>query len=47
MTDLATHLAKLDAHLARFRDTGILNLIGGQDVAREHWLKPGRRWTKA
>lgn len=38
MTDLATHLAKLDGHLARFRDKGILNLIGGQDVAREHWF---------
>ena len=33
MTDLATHLAKLDAHLARFRDKGILNLIDGQDIA--------------
>jgi len=29
VTDLATHLAKLDGHLARFRDTGILNLIAG------------------
>ena len=33
MTDLATHLAKLDAHLARFRDKGIMNLIDGQDIA--------------
>jgi len=33
MSDLETHLSKLDAHLARFRDTGILNLIDGQDVA--------------
>ncbi|MFA9230321.1 MAG: 5-carboxymethyl-2-hydroxymuconate semialdehyde dehydrogenase [Microgenomates group bacterium] len=33
MTDLATHITKLDHHLARFRDTGILNLINGQDVA--------------
>jgi 5-carboxymethyl-2-hydroxymuconic-semialdehyde dehydrogenase len=33
MTDLATHLAKLDTHLARFRSGGILNLIDGQDVA--------------
>lgn len=32
MTDLATHLAQLDGHLARFRDRGILNLINGQDV---------------
>ncbi|NUB43539.1 5-carboxymethyl-2-hydroxymuconate semialdehyde dehydrogenase [Fertoebacter nigrum] len=30
MTDLATHLARLDGHLARFRDRGILNLIGGE-----------------
>lgn len=33
MSDLATHLAKLDGHLARFRGTGILNLIDGQDRA--------------
>ena len=33
MTDLATHLAQLETHLARFRDKGILNLIDGQDVA--------------
>ncbi len=33
MTDLAIHLAKLNTHLARFREAGILNLIGGQDVA--------------
>ena len=33
MSDLATHLARLDGHLARFRDTGILNLINGQSVA--------------
>ena len=32
MTDLAARLARLENHLARFRDTGILNLIGGQDV---------------
>ena len=32
MSDLATQLAKLDDHLARFRDKGILNLIGGHDV---------------
>jgi 5-carboxymethyl-2-hydroxymuconic-semialdehyde dehydrogenase len=38
MTDLATHLAKLDTHLARFRDGGILNLIDGQDVAGEDWF---------
>ena len=33
MTDLATHQAKLAGHLARFRDGGILNLIGGRSVA--------------
>ena len=32
MSDLVTQLAKLDGHLARFRDKGILNLIDGQDV---------------
>jgi 5-carboxymethyl-2-hydroxymuconic-semialdehyde dehydrogenase len=32
MTDLPTHLAELDGHLARFRSHGILNLIAGQDV---------------
>ncbi|GAB4271219.1 MAG: 5-carboxymethyl-2-hydroxymuconate semialdehyde dehydrogenase [Pararhodobacter sp.] len=31
MTDVATRLAQLDTHLARFRDGGILNLIGGED----------------
>lgn len=35
MTDLSTHLAKLEIHLARFRAGGILNLIDGQDVAGE------------
>ena len=29
---LATHLEKLDGHLARFRAGGIMNLIGGKDV---------------
>ena len=32
MSDLATHLARLDGHLARFRSGGILNLIGGESV---------------
>ena len=32
MSDLASHLARLDGHLARFRKTGILNLINGQSV---------------
>lgn len=31
MTDLATHLNKLDSHLGRFRANGIQNLIGGED----------------
>jgi 5-carboxymethyl-2-hydroxymuconic-semialdehyde dehydrogenase len=38
MTDLAARLAKLDTHLARYRDGGILNLIAGQDVAAESWF---------
>jgi 5-carboxymethyl-2-hydroxymuconic-semialdehyde dehydrogenase len=33
MSDLATHLVRLDGHLARFRETGILNLIDGVSVA--------------
>ena len=32
MTDLATHLARLDGHLARFRDGGIQNLIAGESL---------------
>lgn len=32
MTDLATNLALLETHLARFRDGGISHLINGQDV---------------
>lgn len=39
MTDLATHLARLEDHLARFRRGGILNLIGGQDEAGEGWFE--------
>jgi 5-carboxymethyl-2-hydroxymuconic-semialdehyde dehydrogenase len=31
MSDLETHLSKLDTYLARFRDRGILNLIDGED----------------
>lgn len=32
MSDLSANIDKMTAHLARFRDTGILNRIGGQDV---------------
>jgi 5-carboxymethyl-2-hydroxymuconic-semialdehyde dehydrogenase len=39
MTDLATQLAKLDIHLARFREGGILNLIDGKDVAADQWFE--------
>lgn len=39
MTDLTAQLARLDRHLARFRDRGILNLIGGQDVAGSDWFE--------
>ncbi len=38
MADLATHLTKLEGHLARFRAGGILNLIGGQDVRGGDWF---------
>ncbi|WP_420395360.1 5-carboxymethyl-2-hydroxymuconate semialdehyde dehydrogenase [Nioella sp.] len=30
MTDLTTHKAKLEGYLARFRDAGVLNQIGGE-----------------
>jgi len=33
MTDLTTHLAALETHLARYREKGILNLINGQNIA--------------
>ena len=39
MTDLNTHLAKLETHLARFREKGIVNLIAGQDVAGDQWFE--------
>ncbi|GAB1478711.1 5-carboxymethyl-2-hydroxymuconate semialdehyde dehydrogenase [Paracoccaceae bacterium] len=39
MTPLQNHLDRLDTYLARFRDTGILNLIGGQDVAAQEWFE--------
>ena len=32
MSDLDTNLAKLEGHLARFRETGVLNQIAGQAV---------------
>ncbi len=31
MSDLQTNIARAEAHLARFRDTGVLNRIGGTD----------------
>lgn len=33
MSDLNTHLEKLDTYIARLRDTGIRNLINGESVA--------------
>ncbi|MGY6534791.1 MAG: 5-carboxymethyl-2-hydroxymuconate semialdehyde dehydrogenase [Pararhodobacter sp.] len=39
MSDLATHLARLDGHLARFRETGILNLIDGRDAPSDGWFE--------
>jgi 5-carboxymethyl-2-hydroxymuconic-semialdehyde dehydrogenase len=38
MSDLATQLARLEGHLARFRQGGILNLINGQSVPGAGWL---------
>ncbi|MGH1354755.1 MAG: 5-carboxymethyl-2-hydroxymuconate semialdehyde dehydrogenase [Thalassovita sp.] len=32
MSDLQTNIEKLNGYLARFKDTGILNRIGGQDL---------------
>ena len=32
MSNLDTHIGQLDGHLARFRETGIRNLINGKDV---------------
>ena len=39
MTDLTDRIAKLEGHLARFRQEGIRNLIGGQDVAGPDWFE--------
>ena len=33
MSALTDNIAKLDGYLGRFRDTGILNRVAGQDVA--------------
>ena len=38
MATLQDRIAQLDGHLARFRDTGILNLIDGKDVAAGDWF---------
>lgn len=38
MTALDDHLSRLETHLARFRDTGLLNLINGHDVAGTAWF---------
>lgn len=39
MTDLTDRIARLEGHLARFRQEGIRNLIGGQDVAGPDWFE--------
>jgi 5-carboxymethyl-2-hydroxymuconic-semialdehyde dehydrogenase len=39
MSDLATHLDRLNGHLARFRGAGIAHLIAGQDVTGESWFE--------
>ena len=33
MSDLQHNIGKLDGYLARFKDTGILNQIGGEALA--------------
>ncbi len=47
MTDLATHLDHLESHLARFRDTGILNLIDGKNVEGLELSRRVPPWTTA
>jgi len=39
MTQLDDRIARLEGHLARFRDGGIANLIGGQDVVGPDWFE--------
>lgn len=39
MASLQERIAQLDGHLARFRATGIPNLIAGQDVAGAEWFE--------
>lgn len=39
MTALACQMSKLDTHLARYQNKGILNLIAGQDVAADDWFE--------
>lgn len=39
MAQLQEQVAKLEGHLARFRETGVLNLVNGQDVAGAEWFE--------
>ena len=39
MTSLQERLGSLDQHLRRFRQDGVRNLIGGQDVAGVEWFE--------
>jgi 5-carboxymethyl-2-hydroxymuconic-semialdehyde dehydrogenase len=39
MASLQDRIAQLDGHLARFRQTGIVNLIAGQDVTGDEWFE--------
>lgn len=39
MSVLTDNIAKLEGHLARFRQSGIPNLIAGQDVAGDAWFE--------
>lgn len=38
MVSVQERIAELDGHLARFRETGVVNLINGQDVASSDWF---------
>lgn len=39
MASLQERIAQLEGHLARFRQSGVPNLIAGQDVAGEEWFE--------
>ena len=39
MASLQERIAQLEAHLTRFRQSGVANLIAGQDVAGDEWFE--------